>query len=222
MATRDKHLFLTGASGLLGRAIYKKFITEGWVIYGTAYTRVAEGLHKLDLTDENEVKKAVIQFKPSFLIHCAAQRFPEKVDLDPEGAENININASRYLAQVVDCIQVPMLYISTDYVFDGKSPPYAVDAVPNPLNLYGKTKLNGEEVTLAFGKGNIVLRVPVLYGPVEYVAESAVTVLLNSLLQTDKPCKISNYELRRPSHVDDIADICLQMAMKRLEVFFLD
>lgn len=70
--------------------------------------------------------------------------------------------------------------------------------------------------------GNIVLRVPVLYGPVEYVAESAVTVLLNSLLQTDKPCKISNYELRRPSHVDDIADICLQMAMKRLEVFFLD
>jgi dTDP-4-dehydrorhamnose reductase len=55
---------------------------------------------------------------------------------------------------VADCIQVPVLYISTDYVFDGKSPPYAVDAVPNPLNLYGKTKLYGEEVTLAFGKGN--------------------------------------------------------------------
>lgn len=50
-----------------------------------------------------------------------------------------------------------MLYISTDYVFDGKSPPYAVDAVPNPLNLYGKTKLCGEEVTLAFGKGKLLL-----------------------------------------------------------------
>lgn len=64
-------------------------------------SRVAEGLHKLDLTDENEVKKAIMQFKPSFLIHCAAQRFPEKVDFDPEGAANINIDASRYLAQVV-------------------------------------------------------------------------------------------------------------------------
>jgi S-adenosylmethionine synthetase len=64
-------------------------------------SRVAEGLHKLDLTDENEVKKAIMQFKPSFLIHCAAQRFPEKVDLDPEGAAKINIDASRYLAQVV-------------------------------------------------------------------------------------------------------------------------
>jgi transcriptional regulator of aromatic amino acid metabolism len=63
--------------------------------------------------------------------------------------------------------------------------------------------------------------VPVLYGPVEYLAESAVTVLLNSLLQTDKQCKISDCELRRPSHVDDIADICLQMAVKRLEVSVL-
>jgi S-adenosylmethionine synthetase len=66
-----------------------------------------------------------------------------------------------------------------------------------------------------------VLRVPVLYGPVEYLAESAVTVLLNTLLQTDKPCKISDCELRRPSHVDDIADICLQVAVKRLEVSVL-
>ena len=69
--------------------------------------------------------------------------------------------------------------------------------------------------------GNLVLRVPVLYGPVEYLAESAVTVLLNSLLQTDKPCKVSDCELRCPSHVDDIADICLQMAVKRLEVSVL-
>jgi S-adenosylmethionine synthetase len=66
-----------------------------------------------------------------------------------------------------------------------------------------------------------VLRVPVLYGPVEYLAESAVTVLLNNLIHTDKPCKISNYEQRCPSHVDDIADICLQLAVKRLEVHIL-
>lgn len=69
--------------------------------------------------------------------------------------------------------------------------------------------------------GNLVLRVPVLYGPVEYLAESAVTVLLNNLIHRDKPCKISNYERRCPSHVDDIADICLQLAVKRLEVYII-
>jgi dTDP-4-dehydrorhamnose reductase len=63
-------------------------------------SRVAEGLHKLDLTDDIEVKEAITQFKPGFLIHCAAQRFPEKVDLDPEGATKINVETSRYLAQI--------------------------------------------------------------------------------------------------------------------------
>lgn len=58
---------------------------------------------------------------------------------------------------IADSMQVPLLYISTDYVFDGKSPPYAVDAMPNPLNLYGKTKLEGEKVTLEVGKGNILM-----------------------------------------------------------------
>jgi S-adenosylmethionine synthetase len=54
----------------------------------------------LDLTDDSEVKKAITQFKPNFLIHCAAQRFPEKVDMDPEGATKLNIDTSRCLAQI--------------------------------------------------------------------------------------------------------------------------
>lgn len=54
----------------------------------------------MDLTDDSEVKKAIMQFKPSFVIHCAAQRFPEKVDLDPDGAAKLNIDTSRCLAQV--------------------------------------------------------------------------------------------------------------------------
>ncbi|KAJ9593291.1 hypothetical protein L9F63_015166 [Diploptera punctata] len=217
MTGLNKRLFITGASGLLGRAVLKKFVSDGWVVYGTAFSRASEGLHELDLINKDDVKEAVKQFKPSFVIHCAAQRFPEKVDSDPSAATKINVEATKYLAQVSDELGAPVLYISTDYVFDGTSPPYDVDAVPNPLNLYGKTKLQGEQETLAANKGNIVLRVPVLYGPVEYLAESAVTVLLNPLLNTDKPCKISNYERRCPSHVDDISTICFQLATKRIQ-----
>jgi dTDP-4-dehydrorhamnose reductase len=83
-------------------------------------SRIGDGLHKLDLTDENEVKKAVMQFKPRFLIHCAAQRFPEKVDLDPEGAAKINVDASRYLAQVAGMntlFTVEIQYISKQRFF---------------------------------------------------------------------------------------------------------
>ncbi|PSN53758.1 Methionine adenosyltransferase 2 subunit beta [Blattella germanica] len=215
--TSNKRLFLTGASGLLGRAIFKKFKNEGWTIYGTAFSRTGDELHKIDLTNHDDVRGAVTQFKPNFVIHCAAQRFPEKVDSDPKAATQINVDSTKHLAEVSGNVGAPVLYISTDYVFDGTSPPYDINAIPNPLNLYGKTKLEGENATLATNKGNLVLRVPVLYGPVEFLAESAVTVLLESLLNTAKPCKLSHYERRRPSHVDDIALVCFQLASRRLQ-----
>jgi dTDP-4-dehydrorhamnose reductase len=72
--------------------------------------RVAEGLHKLDLTNSPEVEKAIAHFKPNFLIHCAAQRFPEKVDLDPEGAAKINVDSSRHLAQIAGMNAVFIIY----------------------------------------------------------------------------------------------------------------
>ena len=68
-----------------------------------------------------------------------------------------------------------MLYISTDYVFDGTSAPYKATDIPNPLNLYGKTKLQGEFSTLENCPNSGILRVPILYGEVEYIKESAVT-----------------------------------------------
>jgi FlaA1/EpsC-like NDP-sugar epimerase len=88
-------------------------------IYNYFSSRIGDGLHKLDLTDENEVKKAVMQFKPRFLIHCAAQRFPEKVDLDPKSAAKINVDASRYLAQVAGMntlFTVEIQYTSKQFV----------------------------------------------------------------------------------------------------------
>lgn len=111
-----------------------------------------------------------------------------------------------------------MLYISTDYVFDGENAPYDPDDDTKPVNHYGRTKLAGEQAVLQVQSKNIVLRIPVLYGPVENLEESAVTVLLKNLLNLETPTKISDYEIRRPSHVDDIAQICYQIAESKLQV----
>nr|CAD7199505.1 unnamed protein product [Timema douglasi] len=178
---------------------------------------VGPNLHKLDITDSNEVRHAILNFKPNIIIHCAANRFPDKVDLDPNGATKINVDATKSLALIADTIKAPMIYISTDYVFDGKSPPFSEDDTPNPLNLYGKTKLQGELATLSANPDNIVFRIPVIYGPIEKLSESAVTVLLETLLDTSKKHQVSNFEKRNPSHVDDIAVICYSLARKRLQ-----
>lgn len=75
-----------------------------------------------------------------------------------------------------------LIYISTDYVFDGTVPPYEVDDKPNPLQFYGETKLAGEEAIQAVNKDAVILRVPILYGSTHYNGESAINVLLDVVL----------------------------------------
>ena len=152
----------------------------------------------------------------------AANRFPDKVDADPAGTRALNIEASRALAQ--HCAarnnNTLLVYISTDYVFAGRpgDAPYEADAPTGPTNLYGQTKLDGEEAVLgAFeslgkeGRG-VVLRVPVLYGEVEggRNGESAVNVLMDVVLGKGKAGEVGmdHWALRYPTNTEDVARVC--------------
>uniref|UniRef100_A0A1B6EB48 Methionine adenosyltransferase 2 subunit beta n=1 Tax=Clastoptera arizonana TaxID=38151 RepID=A0A1B6EB48_9HEMI len=209
-------LFLTGGSGLLGRSINREFKNNVWTTYPVAFSRAKEDFIKLDIRDEEAVCTAIKDCMPNFIIHCAAVRYPDVVDKNPEAAKVLNVDATANIIKVAGYCNIPVLYISTDYVFDGRTPPYKTTDEPNPLNIYGKTKLEGEKVVLT-NSNNIVLRVPVLYGPVEVLDESAVTCLLTPLVNTHKPASISHTEWRCPSHVDDIAHICFNMASAKIK-----
>ncbi|XP_063224705.1 methionine adenosyltransferase 2 subunit beta-like [Bacillus rossius redtenbacheri] len=145
----DVVILITGASGLLGRAAHKKFEAENCLVYGTTCSRTREHLLHLDLTAEEEVRALVTRLRPAAVLHCAAVRFPDQVDADPAAATRLNVEATRSLCVVADAVGAPVLYISTDYVFDGKQPPYSVTDLPGPVNLYGRTKLLGEQAALA-------------------------------------------------------------------------
>ena len=86
-----------------------------------------------------------------------------------------------------------MIYISTDYVFDGSHPPYFPDNKTNPLNRYGQTKLAGERAVLGVEETFTVLRIPVLYGGVTSLGESAVTVLLEVIRSVSRDTEILSY-----------------------------
>ena len=107
------------------------------------------------------------------------QRFPDKVEADYEAALRINVESSRNIAEACKEVGARMIYISTDYVFDGSHPPYFPDNEPHPLNKYGESKLGGEKAVLAVDDKFLVLRIPVLYGGVTKLNESAVTILLD-------------------------------------------
>jgi len=205
-------VLLTGASGLLGRDVHKLFKSKGIEITGLCFSRPVEGLVQMDITDNDAMDKLIASTKPNLIIHSAAQRFPDQMEKEPEKSWKLNVDTTQHLAQTTKANGARLIYISTDYVFSGDNPPYSAETEGNPTNVYGKSKLEGEKVVLAADPNHCVLRVPVLYGDVKTLKESALTCLLDTVRETSKPAKISSYEKRNPAHTEDIAKILLGMA----------
>lgn len=208
-------ILLTGASGLLGRAVYKNF-TENYSrfeILGTAYSRTSGDLVKLDLLDTAAVNKLISDFKPGLIIHSAAERRPDEVKANPERAQKVNVEATGTVAEAAAEIGAAILYMSTNYVFDGRNPPYFPDSETNPLNDYGKMKLAGEKAVEEKCPGAIILRIPILYGNCEYLGESAVTLMAEGI-SADKVSYFDNKMIRFPTHSGDIAEVIAGLAQQ--------
>ncbi|XP_030836235.1 methionine adenosyltransferase 2 subunit beta [Strongylocentrotus purpuratus] len=205
-------VLVTGASGLMGRALMREFErTPSCDVLGLAFSRAKGSLRKVDIRDEGEVRKVMQEFQPDAIVHAAVQRRPDVVEKDEEAAKKVNCSATETIAKISAEMGTFLIYISTDYVFDGTKPPYKPTDATNPLNKYGQQKLEGEKISQAHAPNCAILRVPVLYGQIETVEESAVTVLLNTLVNREKTDMIDDCCTRCPTSVDDIAVVCRQM-----------
>ncbi|KAI0763433.1 NAD-P-binding protein [Trametes elegans] len=206
-------VIVTGASGVLGTAVYNAFKSAGHTVLGLAHSRPKDDLKQLDLTDAAQTERVFSDFKPNWIIHCAAERRPDIAEKDPEAARKINVSVPENLAKLARTLKSKLVYISTDYVFDGTSPPYTPSAHTNPLNLYGQTKRDGELAVLGVsGSQSIILRVPVLYGPAPKNSDSAVNILLDVVSdQSGKQYKMDHYATRYPTNVVDIADFLVRL-----------
>ncbi|XP_029976119.1 methionine adenosyltransferase 2 subunit beta isoform X1 [Salarias fasciatus] len=207
-------VLVTGATGLLGRAVLREFQRAGWSATGTGYRRARPRLLRCDLTDEDAVRGLIQEFKPDVIVHCAAERRPDVVERHTDAAVNLNVHATSTLAKEAALCGCLFIYISTDYVFDGRNPPYGEDDAPNPLNVYGRSKLEGERETLRHCPGAVVLRVPVLFGEVEFVAESAVTSLWLKVESSEDTCTLDHVLQRFPTDVRDVAAVCRKLSQR--------
>lgn len=141
---------VVGANGQLGNCI-RLFLKDSAI-----YTDKEE----LDITDENAVKEFVKNNNFKCIINCSAYTAVDKAENDIELATKINVDGVRNLAKT----NIPLIHISTDYVFDGKNNiPYVETDKTNPMSIYGKTKLEGEKEVLKYSKSAIIIRTAWLY-----------------------------------------------------------
>ena len=122
------------------------------------------GREQLDLADTERLREAVRHLQPELIINAAAHTAVDAAESEPEAAFAINAVAPGVLAEEAAALDVPLIHYSTDYVFDGSKPTaYHEDDLPNPLGVYGRSKLAGEQAISAVGGKHLILRTSWVY-----------------------------------------------------------
>jgi len=161
-----KKLLLTGASGFLGRHILQVAQSD-WKIIGTYHENQPKEqgeFHQINLTQKDRVEALFKTAKPDAVIHTAALSKAALCEQNPTFSRQINVEATRQIAQLSAKANIPLLFTSTNLIFDGKNAPYRESDAPSPLSEYGLQKSETEQVMLSEHPHSTVCRMPLMYG----------------------------------------------------------
>src|SRR4028119_496581 len=131
-------ILLTGVNGQLGQELQRTLAPLGEVI--------GVGRQTMDLAQASSIRQAIGEIKPDLIVNAAAYTAVDKAETETELAQSINAVAPLIMAEEAQRLRASLVHISTDYIFDGlKNTPYTEEDTPNPLSVYGESKLAGEE-----------------------------------------------------------------------------
>lgn len=147
-----------GATGQLGRDVSDAFVAAGHDV-------TALGHHDVEISSLESVRNSLEPIRPDIVVNTAAFHHVEKCEAEPGRAFAVNSQGALNVAQITNSLGAKLVHVSTDYVFDGKQTvPYTEQDLPEPLNVYGNTKLSGELFVRSTNPRHFVLRVSAIYG----------------------------------------------------------
>ena len=190
-----------GAKGQLGKALLQVFSEQ--------HTVMGYDLPELDISDNSAVECAISQFQPDLVINAAAFTDVEKAESARADAFRVNEAGARNVASAASRQGVPVVYYSTDFVFDGeKRSPYEPDDSPSPLGVYAKSKHAGEQAVIATTSKYFVVRTAWLFGP----GGNHFVGKIISAAQTRPELRVVEDEVGSPTYTLDLAsatrDLC--------------
>lgn len=207
--------FVTGVGGQLGHDVLNELDKRGYEAVGTDILDEVNNSFpyvKLDITNEAEVAKAVATIKPDVIVHCAAWTAVDAAE-DEENRDKvraINSEGTRYIAQAARTAGAKMIYISTDYVFDGQGerPWQPDDRNYAPLNVYGQSKLDGELAVSGILDKYFIVRIAWVFGK---NGKNFIKTMLN-VGKTHDEVRVVNDQVGTPTYTYDLARLLVDMA----------
>jgi dTDP-4-dehydrorhamnose reductase len=221
-------ILITGANGLLGQQLLKLLLdTTEHDIIATGkgeprYVIQDSRLHYylLDITDGMAVDLLFEKLQPDVIIHCAALTQADECELNPIKAWEINVTATRFIVDAAKKMNAFLIFISTDFVFDGMNGPYKEEDVLNPVSYYGSTKVAAEKAVAESGLQYAIVRTCLLYGNILFGTRSNVVSWVKENLEQGKKIKVVSDQWRTPTYVEDLAKGILLIAEKKVVGLF--
>ncbi|MCC3703427.1 dTDP-4-dehydrorhamnose reductase [Rouxiella badensis] len=193
-------ILLTGANGQLGRCFQDR-LPEGWQVR-------ALGSAELDIGNKSQVEEAVLSWKPDAIVNAGAYTAVDKAESEPESAARVNTLGPENLAHAARSVGAKLIHVSTDYVFDGKgTQPYRETDTTNPLGVYGKTKLDGENAVQAILPEAAIIRTAWVFS--EY-GSNFVKTMVNLAEKRDELGIVSD-QRGCPTYAGDLATAIIEL-----------
>ncbi len=194
-------VLVTGANGQLGYDVVKELQKQNIECYGASR-------QDFDIVDFEVTENFIKNYMPDVVIHCAAYTAVDKAEDEQGLCYLVNASATENIAEICKKINAKMLYISTDYVFDGtKEGFYKVDDKPNPINVYGKTKLLGEQAVQRILNKYFIVRISWVFG--EHGNNFVKTML--RLGNERKEISVVADQYGSPTYTADLAPLLVEM-----------
>lgn len=221
-------LLITGANGLLGQKLVKRLLEKDnfqVVATGRGKCRLPsswEGFTYLpmDITDAKDVDKVIERFTPNVVIHAAAMTNVDQCETDKDNCYLQNVEAVKHMVMACEKSGSYLLHVSTDFIFDGENGPYSEEAIPNPINYYGETKLEAEKIIFESKLKWGIARTVLVYGISHDMSRSNIVLWVKNALEQGKELQLVDDQLRSPTLAEDLAEGCLMMAEQEAEGIF--
>ena len=199
-------IFIVGASGLVGFNMLRHFGEQGWDVTGSYFSFAQDGLvYYNTLNIEDEKNWSVQDARPEVIVHCGALTHVDYCEQNPEESYEKTVQSTLNLIRVANEINARLVYLSTDYVFDGIDGPYSETAAVNPVSVYGCHKLEAEQAVLAQVPGSLVLRVTNVYGDEARGKNFVARIVQQCEAGTPLTLKLPYDQFAHPTNARDIA-----------------
>jgi len=213
-------ILITGANGLLGQKLVEQLVAQGKfdvIATGRGTCRLSGSgftYQTLDIENEQEVEVTLALLNPEVIIHGAAMTHVDECEKHQEACYRANVLATKYLIAAAEKIQSHFIFVSTDFIFsglDGQNP-YTEEAVADPVNYYGQTKLDGEELLQRSSLKWAIARTVLVYGLANDLSRSNIILWVKSSLEAGKQIQVVDDQVRTPTLAEDLAAGCILMA----------